>query len=117
MLRSLPRLAWGQFAAGPTRCWGNWIEFCRLPEDVEEARISRFWGGQDMQQQLQEAILQDWLMPLSLVTPQWMGDFMQLEVLVAMRACLDFGNILFFEVVGRLVRVAKEEGLVCGCIF
>ena len=114
MLGSRPKLAWGQFAAGPACCSGDWLEFYRLPEAVQTERISSFRGGQDMQQQLQEAFTQDWLTPPALVAPQWMGAFTQFEVLVAARACSDSGSCLFFEVqaTGRLVRVEEEEDLI-----
>ena len=61
-------------------------------EDEQEARISSFWGVRDMQQQLQEAMPQDWLRPPALASLQWMGAFTQFEVLVAARACLDSGS-------------------------
>ena len=118
MLGLRPRLAWGQFVAGPTRCWGESLEFCISPEVVQAETISSFRGGQDMREQLLEAIPQGWSTPLALVAPQWMAAFTQLEVLVAARACSNSSSCLFFEVqvAGRLIRV-EEDGLVQGCTF
>ena len=69
-----------------------------MPKDIQEARIVAFGEGQDMQQKLWETIPQDLLRPPALVAPHWMVASLQLEVLVAMRACLDSGSSLFFEV-------------------
>ena len=114
MLGSRPRLAWGQFAAGPARSWGDWLDFCRLPQAVQDERISNFCGGLDMRQQLLEAVPLDWFTPPALVAPQWMAAFTQFEVLVTARACSDSGSCLFFEVqaAGRLVKVEEEAGLI-----
>ena len=48
-----------------------------------------------------------------------MGDFLQLEVLVAARAYLEISTFLFFEVgvEGRLVKVARESNILKDCVF
>ena len=40
---------------------------------------------------------------------------MQLKVLVAVRACAEFGSCFFFEVEARLARVESSSPLVLGC--
>ena len=116
MLGSRPRLAWGQFAAGPAHSFGDWQDFCKLPTEIQELRIGGMRGGAEMRLQLQAAIPEEWLSPFSVhPPPSWMGAFTQLEVLVAaVRGSYQDGSCLFFEIgtEGRLVRVSKEAALV-----
>ena len=111
MLGSRPRLAWGQFAAGPTRSFGGWQDFCKPPTEIQELRIGGMRGGAEMRLQLQVALPEEWLSPFSVHPhPSWMGAFTQLEVLVAARGSCQDGNCLFFEIgtEGRLVQVSEE---------
>ena len=52
MLGLRPRLAWGQFATGPARSFGDWQTFCRLPAEIQELRIGGMRGGAEMRLQL-----------------------------------------------------------------
>ena len=120
MLGARPRLAWGQFAAGPARSFGDWQAFCRLPAEIQELRIGGMRGGTEMRLQLQATIPEEWLSPFPVhPPPSWMGAFTQLEVLVAARGCCQDGRCLFFELgaEGRLLRVSEEAPLVSACIF
>ena len=96
MLGTRPHLAWGSLAAGPARSLGAWQDFRRLPEEMQQERLSRLRGGLAMREDIQRALIRMWQAPLEYQAPQWMGAFTQIEILIAVRACTEQGASLFF---------------------
>ena len=115
---SRQHVSWGAMAAGPARTLGDWLQFCQLPEAVQQERLVGMRGSTVMISGILKAILEQWTQQGTLVAPTWMGAFTRTEVLIAIRGCSG-DTTLFFEVetVGKLQWVQREAELVSACTF
>ena len=118
MVGSRPHVSWGAMAAGPARSLGDWIQFCQLPEDGQQARLVGLRGSAAMIEDITEAIPERWTRQTLSHAPAWMGAFTRTEVLIAVRGCSQ-ETTLYFEVGpgGQLQRVESEAGLISYCVF
>ena len=110
-------MSWG-VVAGLARCVGEWLQFRQLHEEIQRLRLIGLRGTHQMVRDIEDALPVDWLEPRASGPIAWMGAFTCLEILIAVRGCIE-RTTLFFEVGegGRLLRVRSEVALVADCVF
>ena len=84
----------GGMAVGFAKSLGEWIEFHRL---LQAERLEWLWGSPQMITDIEEVIPEGWREPMESVVPSWVGAFSCLEILIAVKGCVDDQLCLFFE--------------------
>ena len=60
MVGSRPHVSWGAMAAGPAQSLGDWIQFCQLSKDSQQARLAGMRGCVAMIEDITEAVPKQW---------------------------------------------------------
>ena len=101
MMATRSRLAWGKKDTGPAATYNEWLNFNILPLHSKQQLLQGLGGGELLMQQLDQGRWNTHPVGQSQQTVKWIGAFTGFSVLIGVKAYLQQGNFMAFDVLQK----------------